>query len=143
MNSKRLLSAGVILLWAIGGCAPYEGYRTGSPFDPLHGVERLAGALKLSEEQRVAIGALRAQLQKDEIRNRADLEAALIDLRRLTRESKDRLDEAQILQKVDEVGNLETALRRRAVEAGLSLAKILTVEQYERLGEIVNRTRGY
>jgi Spy/CpxP family protein refolding chaperone len=126
------------LLFAVS-CGPYSGYRRANPMDPLYGVERFSRMLNLNPDQLQAISNLRDNFRKEDSKIKGNLEASLVDLRQMTRRPKKDLNEDEIMEKIKEVGNLETELRQNAARTGFSLAQILTDEQYDRFAEILRR----
>ena len=128
----------LVLLEFSVSCVPYPGYRREMLADPLHGVEFYSRTLDLNSEQLQAIGKVREELRKNQMRRRVELQDDIAELGELTHRPKKELDEAKIMKKVEEIGAIETSLRKEAVNAGLSLAKILSEEQYDRFAEILS-----
>ena len=133
-----LIMISAVLLCAAVSCAPYPYPPPDVQSDPLRGIEYFSRALNLSDDQLRAIAKIRDDLRKEDLKNRAELQAAMIDLRELTHQPKKDLDEEKILKKVDEIGAIETKMRADTVRAGLSMANVLTDEQYTRFGDFLS-----
>jgi Spy/CpxP family protein refolding chaperone len=138
-TSKQTVSLTLILLsFLIASCAPYPYVPRRVMADPLYGAELYSKALDLHDDQLRAISKLRGDLRKEQIKGQAEIETAMLDLQELTSHPKKDLDEATILKKVEEIGSIETNLRKKTVQTRLSLSKVLTDEQYEKLLDILD-----
>lgn len=93
------------------------------------GIEKLEEELALTEEQLTTLKKQRFESQKNAIEMRSRIQVAELELRNLMKGG----NEADIKNKVKEIGNLKTDLRLNRVETRLAMKKVLTEEQLEEL----------
>jgi Spy/CpxP family protein refolding chaperone len=101
------------------------------PPKPYLELELFSEELGLTEEQQSAIKEQQFQTEKEVIELRSKIEVAELELKNLLRE--DNPDEAEIKNKIEEIGQLKSELRWVKVQAKLGLRDLLTSEQYEKL----------
>lgn len=95
------------------------------------GIEMFADELGLTEEQLSKIQEQQFATKKNSIEQRAKIQIAELELRKLMKD-KD-ADAAEIRNKIKEIGELKTNLHLNRVEGKLALHKVLTNEQFEKL----------
>ena len=125
-----LIGAGAV---AVGGGALREGRGAGR-------IEFLRDELRLSEEQVDQLRRLQADERKAQIRRRAELEVARLELRELL--TAPALDEAAVAAKVGQLNGLQAALLQARVDARVAFRKTLSAEQVERLKGLRDRHPG-
>jgi Spy/CpxP family protein refolding chaperone len=105
------------------------------------GPARLVDRLDLSAEQAREMRQLRSSHRKEQVRQRAALYVARLELADLLAAPK--LDEAAIQAKAGEIGEKQAAQVRARVEHRLAVARILTPEQRERAQGMWGHGRGH
>ncbi|MBN2029211.1 Spy/CpxP family protein refolding chaperone [bacterium] len=127
MEKRKLLIAMVILTSIAMGTFIYAQGRFAAPMRD----GRLEG-LDLTEEQQEQIQSLNLNLQKELISMRADLELKNVELRALLNE--DELNENAIIDKIEEIGEIETKIEIANIKNQLAIRDLLTPEQLEEYG---------
>ncbi len=114
-----------------GPAGPGErGRGRGPGMDPM----ALRQELGLSDAQVDQLRKMRVESRKADIRRRADLQVARLDLHELMTASA--LDERAVTAKAKEVSDLQAAGFRAHVDSMLAMRKVLTPEQVEKLRTI-------
>lgn len=90
--------------------------------------------LGLSPEQRAEMEKLGVAFRKEQIRARADLQVARLELRELL--SAPTIDDKAVMAKAQEFSQLQAAQTKRMIEHRLAFAKILTPEQRQKAREL-------
>lgn len=128
------------------GCGNY--YQRGIPgaavyppyfMDPLHNIELYADKIGLKDDQLNKIAELRTKYQKEEIRLRAEMESAFIELNELTHKDRQSIDQDKIYKKTDEIGTIRTAMLKNVINLELDVGKILSDEQYNKFAQIMRK----
>lgn len=113
----------------------YQGYF----IDPLHNIELYAEKLGLTDDQLKKIGELRTKYHKDEIRLRAEMESAFIELNELTHKERQSIDKEKTYKKVDEIGSIRTNMLKNIINLELEVGKLLSDEQYNKFAQIIRK----
>lgn len=111
--------------------------RPGGPGGPGGPGPRLKEELGLSEAQETQIRKLHLDQRKAQIRRRADLEVARLELHDLL--AADTVDEKAVQAKVQQIADLEAANLRARVDTQLAMRKVLTPEQQKKFKELHQR----
>ncbi|MEK7306799.1 MAG: Spy/CpxP family protein refolding chaperone [Nitrospirota bacterium] len=124
------------------GIARDTGY---SPYfmDPLHNIELYADKLGLTDDQLKKFAELRTRYHKEEIRLRAEMESAFIELNELTHKDKPALDQEKIYKKAEEIGTIRTSMLKNVIILELDVGKLLSDEQYNKFGQIMRKGSSY
>lgn len=101
---------------------------------------RVKARIELTQEQKEKIRDTRLDFQKQNIRLKADLKIARLDLRSLMADEE--ADKAKIYQKIEDIGTLRTKLAKNRVDQKMALRDILTKEQRDKLKELKFRKMG-
>ncbi|MEW5944863.1 MAG: periplasmic heavy metal sensor [bacterium] len=103
---------------------------------PLQLLERpeILEQVGITEDQLEKLRAMSLEIRKKEIRNRAELQLATIDLQELLED--DNPNVKKIDGKIEQIGALRTGIQKEKVHALLEAKKILTPEQIERLKDL-------
>ena len=91
----------------------------------------IAKELDLTSEQRDKIEAIRDRQERAAIDQRAKLEIAQLDMRKLMR--ADKLDRGAVLGKFDEISRLRAQLEKGRITSLLDMRDVLTPEQQQQL----------
>ena len=95
--------------------------------------------LNLNDDQLNQIRALKIAIKKDLIRNKAEVEIVVVDIRSLLHEDKIDVDAASKL--IDQKFETKKAGMKKVVKSFAELKNILTKEQKEKLKEVVREQR--
>jgi Spy/CpxP family protein refolding chaperone len=95
---------------------------------------RLATELKLTEEQRERMGEIRERATRENVRTRADLQLARMDLHRLLR--AERAEAREVEAQIDRIAELRAAMEKTRVLAMLEARDVLSAEQRRKLREL-------
>jgi Spy/CpxP family protein refolding chaperone len=138
MNRKALAVVGVVALAAaasVSAQGPGRPGRRGRPVD----VTRHKQELGLTDAQVDQIQKLRSDQQKRQIRRRADLQLARVELRELL--AAGTVDEKAVAAKVKELSDLQGAALKARVDGQLAMRKIFTPEQHDKLRQLRRERR--
>ncbi len=131
-----LMGTGVALAQGPGGPA-------GGPQGPRPGrgaglgPERVKQELGLTDEQEAQLRKLHSEQRKAQIHRRADLQVARMDLHELLGSKS--VDEKAVAAKMREINDLTAAGLKAHVDAQLSLRKVLTPEQVDKMKQLHQR----
>jgi len=104
---------------------------SGRHHGPMFKLGMLADELELTDEQQAKIEEQKFAAGKTAIELRSKIQIARLELHKLMH--ADNPDEGKIKSKVEEIGKLKTEKQLNRVESHLSMQKILTPEQKEKL----------
>lgn len=136
----------VSIIFSSSGCGNY--YQRGMPggavyppyfMDPLHNIELYADKIGLADDQLKKIAELRTRYHKEEIRLRAEMESAFVELNELTHKDRQTIDQEKIYKKTDEIGAIRTAMLKDVINLELDVGKILSDEQYNKFAQIMRK----
>lgn len=96
--------------------------------------KRVKAKLELTQEQKEKIRDTRLDFQKQNIKLKADLKIARLELRSLMADEE--ADKAKIYQKIEEISALRTELAKNRVDQKMAVRDILTKEQRDKLKEL-------
>ena len=119
----------------MAGEAGYQPYFA----DPLHNIELYADKIGLTDDQIKKIAELRTRYHKEEIRLRAEMETAFIDLNELTHKEKGAIDQEKVYKKAEEIGTIRTNMLKNVIDLELGVGKILSDEQHNKFGQIMRK----
>jgi Spy/CpxP family protein refolding chaperone len=102
--------------------------------------KRVKARIELTQEQKEKIRDTRLDFQKQNIRLKADLKIARLELQSLMADEE--ADKAKIYQKIEEIGALRTRLAKNRVDQKMAIRDILTKEQRDKLKELKFRKAG-
>jgi Spy/CpxP family protein refolding chaperone len=127
MTMKRhiLIVAGAMLA-GTAGAQPAP-----PPGPPGDARERIKTELGLTDEQVERLRALKVEENKANIRRRADLAVARIELEEMLGAAT--VDERALAAKIKAVSDMQAAAAKARLEARLALRKVLSAEQYAKL----------
>jgi Spy/CpxP family protein refolding chaperone len=114
---------------------PRDGLGEGREFR-MRGLEHrreMMQELHLTSQQREKIATIRERQARKAIEQRAQVQVAMLDLRKLIR--SERPDRAAIERQIDEVARLKAELRKSQVETLLDVRALLTPEQQTKFRE--------
>lgn len=116
-----------------------------SPYfmDPLHNIELYAEKIALTDDQIKKIAELRTRYHKEEIRLRAEMETAFIELNELTHKEKAAIDQEKIYRKAEAIGAIRTSMLKDVINLELEVGKLLSDEQYNKFGRIMRKGSSY
>jgi len=112
------------------GMGPGQGMRMGGP-------ARIKAELGLTDEQEAQLRQLHLDQRKAQIRRRADLQVARMDLQQLL--SAKTVDDKAMAAKMKEINDLTAAGLKAHVDNQLALRKVLTPEQLEKMKQLHHR----
>ncbi len=112
----------------------------GPPRDPGAFIEDHAEALDLDDETRDAIRKIVERSREQGDRLHADLRGLHEQMRDLLEQSEP--DEAEVMRKVDAIGEAETAMHRYRLATMLEIRALLTPEQREAMTQLREESRG-
>ena len=112
------------------GMGQGQGMRMGGP-------ARMKAELGLTDEQEAQLRKLHLDQRKAQIRRRADLQVARMDLQELL--AAKTVDDKAIAVKVKEITDLSAGGLKAHVDSQLALRKVLTPEQLEKMKQLHNR----
>jgi Spy/CpxP family protein refolding chaperone len=98
------------------------------------GMMEKADELGLTAEQQAKIKTIHLEAKKEEIRLKADIELAELDLKQLM--MADTPNQDQILKAVDNLGLLKTKMAKAEIKTKLAMQQILTKEQLAKWKEM-------
>jgi Spy/CpxP family protein refolding chaperone len=126
----------VLMVVMVAGATVGAAYAQGGPGGPAerHGRGGFADRLGLSQEQRAEMEKVQVTFRKEQIRQRAELQVARLELAELLAAST--IDDKAVLAKAQTVSQLEAAQVKRRIEHRLAMAKVLTPEQRQRAREL-------
>jgi Spy/CpxP family protein refolding chaperone len=141
MNKKALAVVGVValaggaaLVAAQAGPGPAAG-RRGRAVDPAQVKQELG----LTDAQMSQLQKLRSDQHKLQIRRRADLQIARVELHELL--SAATVDEKAVAAKTKELTDLQAAALKARVDGQLAVRKVLTAEQHQKLQQLHRERR--
>lgn len=102
--------------------------------------KRVKAKIELTQEQKEKMRDTRLNFQKQNIRLKADLKIAGLELRSLMADEE--ADKAKIYQKIEEISALRTKLAKSRVDQKMAIRDILTKEQRDKLKELKFRKMG-
>lgn len=103
-------------------------------------VKRMVEELALNDQQTKAIKNILIEARKQNIKLRADVRVAQIELGQLI--TKGDVDKASVNAKVDQIAGLRGDVMRQRAGAALAVRAILTVEQREKAEGLMRRLLG-
>jgi len=112
----------------------------GGPMMHPEFIEGLAAELGVAAPALAQIKTLAYNANKEAIDLRAELERLHLDMRQLM--DQDKPDTKKIMQSIDQVGSVETKLRKNRVQLLLSVRELLTPEQRGKLQRVIAERRG-
>lgn len=95
--------------------------------------QHMAEQLDLTDAQKDQIRDLRTKHQKEMIQRQADVKVARLELRELIRDAADR---ATINSKVEQIGDMQTEIKKAHVGHRLDVRDLLTPEQREKFDDM-------
>jgi len=98
-------------------------------------------ALDLTQEQKDELKSLRSEGQKKMIQLRADAKLAHVELRELMQQKNP--NQRAVTKAVEKVNDTRSKITMNRVQQKLSMNKILTEEQLQKLEEMPKRRRGH
>jgi len=128
MKAKRLFSLGIILVLSFFLLVSLT-----SSQEPKKEKQRTKARLELTPEQKDRIMETRLNFQKENIKLKADIKIAQLELKSLMREEE--LNKAQIYRQIEYVGDLKTQMAKNRVDQRMAMRDILTKEQLDKLKE--------
>jgi Spy/CpxP family protein refolding chaperone len=140
MKAKQ--GAWLVVLVAVGWAAPVGAQgRTGRGpgFHPGR-IEAAAAELGVNEATLAKIKDLAYKAETDAIAIRAEMQRAELELKRLM--DQDKPDTAAVMRQVEQVGAVETRMRKNRTQLLLAVRELLTPEQRARLTRWVDERRG-
>jgi Spy/CpxP family protein refolding chaperone len=135
MRIKVLAVVAAVTLGAVALAAAQSGARAGRGMGVNPAV--LQSELGLSDEQAAQIRRLVTDARKAEIRRRADMQIARIELEDML--SAPTVDEAAIAAHAKALGDMEAATLRARIESRLAVRRVLTAEQYQKMQQLKHR----
>ncbi len=126
-----LMSAMLALCLPLAGAAAARPGGEGEGMIDLRRLDRIAGELGVDDATLARIKDLAYDAQKRAIGLEAQLQVARMELRRALEDADP--DRGKVLGLVDEVGRLDTTLRRERMAAMLDIRALLTPEQVQKL----------
>ena len=102
-----------------------RGQRGGRPGMP--GLLQLADKLELSESQREELSEIFTSHRKNNIRRKAEIELARVDLQKLTRQEEPNLDEVEVQLK--KIADLQVEAKLSQIKVRVDSRNVLTEEQ--------------
>lgn len=131
-----------------GGSPPHQGgpppHHAGPPHHPggphaqgPHDLQGLADELGLKPQQRDQVRDLADEAHKQQVKLRAEIEVAGVDLRREL--ERDDPEEAKVTALVDKISGLEAQAKKVHLVAGIKIRRLLTKEQKQKLRELHER----
>lgn len=106
---------------------------------PMFKLDMLADEIELTDEQQGKIEEMEFAAQKAGIELHSKIQIAQLELHKLMQ--ADNPDEGKIKSKVEEMGKLKTEQHLNRVQSHLSMQKILTSEQKEKLQSLKKQHR--
>ncbi len=97
-------------------------------------IEHFGAEIGLTEAQQDELKSASFEREKNIVSLKADVKIAEIELRELMDE--DNPNEAAVFQKIDEIGNLKSEIKKNVISGKLLLKTVLSVEQEDMLKEI-------
>lgn len=123
-----LLLLGAPLALAQMGCMQMKGEGMSC------GMMEKADELGLTAEQQAKIKTIHLEAKKEEIRSKADIELAELDLKQLM--MADTPNQDQIMKAVDNLGLLKTKMSKAEIKTKLAVRQVLTKEQLAKWKEM-------
>lgn len=117
------------------GPPPGRGQGMGPGMGP--GPGRIKAELGLTDEQETQLRKLHLDQRKAQIRRRADLQVARMDLQELL--AAKTVDDKAVAAKMKEINDLAAAGLKAHVDGQLGMRKVLTPEQVEKMKQLHNR----
>ncbi len=117
------------------GPPPGRGQGMGPGMGP--GLAKIKAELGLTDEQEAQLRKLHLDQRKAQIRRRADLQVARMDLQELL--AAKTVDDKAVAAKMKEINDLAAAGLKAHVDGQLGLRKVLTPEQVEKMKQFHNR----
>jgi Spy/CpxP family protein refolding chaperone len=137
----RQMKAIVVLTGVLGVAAVATVAATADPAPRREGRRPFEQQLGLSPEQVTQMERLRDEFAKTQVKRRAEVSVAHIELRELMRAPQ--LDDKAIVAKAKVLGDLQALDTRARIEHRLAMAKVLTPEQRAKAhGLLAERHRG-
>ena len=134
-----LIGTGVAMAAGPGGGSQGSPPGRGAGLGPGGGPGRIKAELGLSDEQETQLRKLHGDQRKAQIRRRADLQVARMDLHELL--AAKTVDEKAVAAKMKEINDLAAAGLKAHVDSRLALRKVLTPEQVDKMQQLHNRPR--
>jgi Spy/CpxP family protein refolding chaperone len=136
MKMKRtLMIAGLVAGTGMVAWAQPRGPREMGPVDSA----RVQAELGIDASQAASLEKIHRDLEKAQIRNRADLQVARMELDELL--SADTIDAKAVSAKVQAVTALQAKAFQERIDARLAVRKILTAKQAEQLRKLMRHRR--
>lgn len=95
--------------------------------------------LKLTDKQENELKEIRLSMEKERIRQQAEMSIKRLELEALMEEGKPNLE--KIYQKVEEIGKIQTEILKGKIGSILKIKSILTKEQQEKIKKLRKRQR--
>jgi Spy/CpxP family protein refolding chaperone len=134
MRKQLLTVLGLVVGTGVALAAFPEGEEGAGPGHRRPGGRDIKAELGLSDAQYAQLRKARVEVRKAAIRRRADLQVARLELRELL--DAPTPDEKAVAAKVKELNELQAAALKARVDARLTLGKMLSPEQREKLKEM-------
>ncbi len=135
MRKKTLMIAGLLAGASVVAWAQPRGSQGMAPVDG----ERLQAKLGIDASQAASLEQIHRDLQKAQVKSRADLQVARMELEELL--AADTIDAKAVSAKVQAVTELQAKAFRERVDARLAVRKILTAQQAQQLRTLMRRHR--